>query len=239
MKNTAGEKRYALILYWKLLNRLDMIDHHIYHSFSTRVLNEGTHLRKSSILVPQFLLEDEVMKPTERIFVRSEPSLIVTYTSTVRSPKLLDFKDIIKLFKTVKTLSRRELKVVVINPLGPGIDVGWLKVLPMLPRAEYLKLVRKADIYFERCIDEELGYATFEAAQLGTTIAKLTTTHKEHQDYDATQMLLAEQADSLSVKITNYINYPHSAYAEEMLSFIRRKRTWNGVKRPLIKALEI
>jgi glycosyltransferase involved in cell wall biosynthesis len=110
-----------------------------------------------------------------------------------------------------------------------------------MPRQEFLSLLASANLYIERCIDEELGQVVLEAMALGTPVAKLT--HQRYwnrQDYKE-DLILARSFRELAEKIAEYTNnaeHYHDYYSKRGKEFVLTKRTWDAVKRPFLTALK-
>jgi len=196
------------------------------------------------ILLPQFLLEEEVETYTSirrRYGKRSNVVRIISYTSYAKSPRLLTSSDIISLAKILKKYTKREFEFILIDPRGEPAVSGFVKVVRPLPRHEFLRLLASSDIYLERCIDEEIGNSALEALAMGVSVAKLT--HQlfvDRVDYDGV-VIHATSVKELAEQLASVIDKRETLdeYGQKSIDYVRRKRTWNNVKSSLYERLGI
>jgi hypothetical protein len=239
---------YILTL-WNINKALKTIDYYICHSITAC---EENKINENFVLLPQFIFLEEIelyhrLKQQFLIESTQKPheTIIVTYTSTALSPRLLQSHDIIRLMNIIAKKLDKRLKLIVIDP---RIEVEELKTYgnlmvhfsKTLPRYKFLELLLNADLYIEPCIDEELRLASIEAALLGVPIAKIThAKFIDRQDYDD-EVLWASTTQEFIDLIIEYLRdkerWKHY-YARKLLSFLIAQRNWDKIKRSLLNIL--
>jgi hypothetical protein len=109
-----------------------------------------------------------------------------------------------------------------------------------LPRNEFLRLLARSDLYVERCVDEELGLASIEAALLGTPIAKLTHPRfVDRQDYQE-EVIWSSSFKGLVEAISDYVlhvDHWKPYYSKKLREFLITRRSWDRLKGSLIRGL--
>jgi hypothetical protein len=239
LRRTPGERRFLLGPYWRLFRMLGSIDTFIFHSITSMEMNEGRKSSENCIILPQFILQEELSSlapPRSRMGMAE----LLTYTSTVNSSRLMDLRSIVNLFMRVKSLTQRDFRATIVSPLTPSFDAGWLRTTRKLPREEYLQLLARSSLYLERCTDEEIGYGAIEAGLNGVPVAKMTLRGWGSQDYDDKTLVLADGFETLANRIAGFLEGPPDArveYSDRMAGFLKRRRTWDAVKGPLLANL--
>jgi hypothetical protein len=198
------------------------------------------------VLLPQFILpeETEFYSKLKRDISREgdERVKVITYSSFAISPRLLTQYQILMLMKRVSRNVNKKIELVIIDPKAREkrervLDNLIIRCLKYLPRKDFLKLLAESDLYIERCIDEELGMASIEAALLGIPIAKLThPKFVERQDY-MDEVIWSWSVKELVYMLSDYLNNAEHwkpFYSKKLRSFVINKRGWDHVKRPLI-----
>jgi hypothetical protein len=243
----------SLLGYWKLvrgINKvLNKIDFFICHS-GTSCEKNGVY--GNCILLPQFILPEEVELYTSLVenFHKCAPRKkmikVLAYGSFADSPRLLSDPHIILLMKRVSEQVNEDIELVIVDPKTTGRNVerrGKLIIqrVGRMHKEQFLRFLANSDLFIERCIDEELRYATLEAGLLEIPIAKIT--HPKYivrQDYTEDHMLLANSFEELVYKLAKYIKHKEDFnpyYSKKMKEFITTRRIWNAVKDPLIRRL--
>jgi hypothetical protein len=141
----------------------------------------------------------------------------------------------------------RRIELSIIDPrrensimkLGENLIIRYIK--PM-PKEELYKFVINADLFIELCIDEELRNTSIEVALLETPVAKLThPKYIDRQDYGENDLIQEYSFKKLVERLVDYLNnieYYKPYYAKRLKTFIIEHRTWDAVKKPLIKYIK-
>ena len=234
------------IFLWNVGTSTKSIDLFICHSITTC---EANKIVKNYIVLPQFVFPEEIITYAKLYQGLVSDSSnhnevkVLVYTSFALSPRLLKPYHVIRLMKGVsKKIMGRRIQLLIIDPrVGEKLEeYSNLKVRFMKPlqRHEFLQLLAQADLYIERCVDEELGLSSIEAALLGTPVAKLThPRYVERQDYED-EILWASSPQKFIDMLSDYIqhlDYWKPYYAKKLRDFLATRRSWDRVKAPLIK----
>jgi hypothetical protein len=234
-----------LLGYWKLFNEtINKLDFFICHSVTAC---EANGIRNNFVILPQFILQDDVAIytkfPKYRTATSGKAVKIVTYTSFARSPRLLKPEHIRLLAEKLCKLTSKKFDLYVIDPTGVSKSTNSVKVLPFLPKIKFLELVASSDLYIEGCIDEELRYNSMEAGLLGIPVAKITRPqYLERQDYDSRHLIIASSVTELAERVAECIeNIDHhkAYYGKHIREFVLNNRLWDNVKKPLIRGLGV
>jgi hypothetical protein len=243
---------YALGL-WDFFRALDRID-----AFICRCLTscEVNRIEKNYILLPEFILSDEreifeefIRKHDEKHRNSHSYSTVrlITYTSHAESPRLLKTQHLEYLVKLVSRHVNRRIELSVIDPrrerdivrLGENLVIRYIKPIP---KEEFYKLVINSDLFIELCIDEELRNTSIEVALLEIPVAKLThPKYIDRQDYDRDDLIQEYSFKKLAERLVDYLNnieHYKPYYAKKLKSFILKHRTWDVVKKTLIKLIK-
>jgi hypothetical protein len=240
-----GIKSLYLLKSWNLNRLLGCADLYICHSITTCEMNG---IDRDFILLPQFIFPEETESYSRLRNILTKDSgfsynevKIVTYTSA--TPRLLKPYYIIEVMKSIsKSIVDKRIQLLIIDPRTEEKleEYSNLKVRFMKPlqRHEFLQLLAQADLYIERCVDEELGLSSIEAALLGTPVAKLThPKYVERQDYED-EILWASSPRKFIDMLSDYIqhlDYWKPYYAKKLRDFLVTRRSWDRVKAALIK----
>jgi hypothetical protein len=217
---------------------------------------EANRIEKNYILLPEFIFSDEVKFFEEFIRKHSEEhgddrsysiARLITYTSYAESPRLLKPRHLEYLAKLVSKHVDRRIELSVIDPrrergivrMGENLIIRYVK--PM-PKEEFYKFIINADLFIELCIDEELRNTSIEVALLETPIAKLThPKYINRRDYGEDDFIQEYSSKKLVERLVDYLNnieYYKPYYAKKLKTFILKHRTWDAVKKPLIKHIK-
>jgi len=217
---------------------------------------EVNRIEKNYILLPEFVFSDEVKFFEEFIRKHSEEQKddhphsivrLITYTSYAESPRLLKPRHLEYLAKLVSKHVDRRIELSVIDPrresgivrMGENLIIRYIK--PM-PKEEFYKFVINADLFIELCVDEELRNTSIEVALLETPVAKLThPKYISRQDYGEDDFIQEYSSKKLVERLVDYLNnieYYKPYYAKKLKTFILKHRTWDAVKKPLIKHIK-
>jgi len=241
--------RLSLLSYWKAFNFSKIFDFFIFHS---RTAHERNGIPSDYVILPQFILPDDLQlySALKSSHISNGAVRIVTYTSFVSTPRILGMKELVSLAKKLIRLSHRKIEFIIINPIDmdysflnhfKSTDDSTIKILPSMPREEFLKLMSSSDLYVERCLDEELGYVSIEAGLMGVPIAKVTLPeYFDRQDYNDKEVILARSLGESSAKIAEYvenIDLYKRQYTARMQDFLMTKRSWDNVKTSLLSRL--
>mgnify|MGYP001066174755 CR=1 FL=1 len=234
---------YTLTL-WNIAKLIKSIDFYVCHSVTAC---EANNIFEKYILLPQFIFPEEIQ--TYELFskpyrtMKSNMTTIVTYGSFASSPRLLPISYIISLLEKVSKKLGRKLKVIAIDPRTVRVESHHnviVEYIKPLPRREFLHLLASADLYFERCVDEELGNTSVEAGLLGVPVTKLThPIFLERADY-RDEILQATSAKVLIDMLTEYIiklDYWKPYYSKKIREFLITRRNWDHVKTSLVTNL--
>jgi len=220
----------------------ESIKYYICHTTTTCDMARVPHSKR--ILLPQFLLEEEVetyASIRRRYRKRGNVIRIVSYASYARSPRLLTPSNVISLVRILKKYTKKEFEFILIDPRGEPTVSGFIKLVRPLPRREFLRLLASSDIYLEQCIDEELRYGALEALAMGVPVAKLT--HQlfiDRVDYNGVVIHatnVRELAEQLALATDKRETLDE--YGQRSIDYVKRKRTWNNVKSSLYERLDI
>ena len=235
---------------WNIGRALKVVDLYICHSIT---LCEENGLKKDFVLLPQYIFPEELEKYIEfeeapKSDKGNRPGVrVVTYSSFAISPRLLPIYHIVALLRsTSRMVGSRSVELTVIDPrLNERREERWgnliVRYVKFLPRREFLKLLASADLYVERCIDEELRMSSIEAGLLGIPVAKLT--HPKfvaRQDY-GDEVLWSSSPRELVDVLADYIanvEYWKPYYAKKLRNFLATRRSWDSVKKPLVDFLK-
>ncbi|MGC9107240.1 MAG: hypothetical protein ACP5IE_03495, partial [Infirmifilum sp.] len=169
-----------------------------------------------------------------------------TYGSFAVSPRLLTIKELTPLVAKVSKTVNRRVEFVVVDPRIGDMEsfiIGnvSVKYVRWLPKHVFLREVASADLYIEQNLDEELRYATLEAALVGTPIAKITLPkYLNRQDYTDDEVLIGTSFKQFLNKISEYImniDYYREKLSRETRRFVVTRRVWDAVKKPLINVV--
>jgi hypothetical protein len=215
---------------------------------------EMNGIRENYILLPEFILPGEeeyyerLLKKLRKDNHEARDAVkILTYTSFVRSPRLLSVQHIENLMKMISRQINRKVELVIIDPhvkaetvkLVGSITIRYVRPLP---RMEFLRLLASSDLFIELNIDEELRDSTIEAALLGVPVAKLThPLFRDRCDYKEDDLIHAYSFKELADRIAEYIQNVelyYNIYSKALRDFILKSRTWNHVKRQLVEYLK-
>jgi len=220
----------------------ESIKYYICHTTTACDMARVPHGKR--ILLPQFLLEEEVetyASIRRRYRKRSNVIRIVSYTSYAKSPRLLTSSDVISLIRILKKYTKKEFEFILIDPRREPTVSSFIKVVKPLPRHEFLRLLASSDIYLEQCIDEELRYGALEALAMGVPVAKLT--HQlfvDRVDYNGI-VVHATSVKELAEQLALVIDKKEilDEYGQRSIDYVKGKRTWNNVKQSLYQRLGI
>jgi len=239
---------YSISL-WNVSTVSKSIDIYICHSITAC---EANNIRGKFIILPQFIFPEEIetynrlQKSLAKINKEDAEVRIVMYTSYALSPRLLKPNYAIKLMKGVSNkVANKRISLIIIDPMISNeyqevYDRFKLIFIKPLSRRKFLQLLALADIYLERCVDEELSISSIEAALLETPIAKLThPRYVVRQDYKD-EILWASSPQNFIDKLSDYIqhiDYWRPYYAKRLRDFLITRRNWDYVKFPLLKSV--
>ena len=221
---------------------LHTIDLYICRSLTARDANKIPEDR--CVLLPQWVFPEELVFLKTLVAAKKKKNVIriVTYASYAYSPRLLNTSHLIDLVRIVRHKTNREFESIIVDPRGQVASFGSLRIKRFMPRQEFLSLLASADLYIERCIDEELREGALEAMALGTPVAKLThQRYWDRQDYREEDLILARSFRELSEKIAEYIGYIeyyYPYYSKRVKEFVQTRRSWDAVKGPFMTALK-
>ena len=236
LKGRAGAAVLTVML--EAAKSFNTIDLYVCHSLTAC---EANGVSDSFVLLPQWVFRDEVRTSEQRVPRRNGLVRVVTYSSYASSPRLLSASQLLALARLVERKANRRFEVVVVDPRGHTPSFGPVKTVRPMRREEFLQLLASADLFIERCVDEELGMTSLEAMAVGTPVAKLTRPrYWDRQDYGEEDLVLAHSLGELAEKIAEYINYVEHYgrhYSKRCREFVLAKRTWDVVKLPLLTAL--
>lgn len=237
------------LTYWDTIRALNSINSFICHSITAC---EANKILKNYILLPQFILPDEA-EFYEELKKNKKPRntakdivSILTYRSFAKSPRLLEDKHIISLIRGVSKRVNKNIKLTIIDPKMRKesiVNMGKLTIryTGFLPRSLFLRQIMESDLYLERCVDEELRLSTIEAGLLGIPVAKITyRNYVSRQDYGEDEIIVAKTPKEFIDKLAEYVDYIEyykENYSRNIRKFILTKRTWDTVKRGLMKRL--
>jgi hypothetical protein len=238
---------YSLAKYIIFSKYISKIDRYICHSITTC---EANMIKDRYIVLPQFVFSEELKNFRSYIFnnstIEKKYIRLVTYYSFVDSPRLLNDIQLLKLLKIITSNINKLVEFILVDPRQhtTSIDgkIGHLivKRIPFQPRNQFMTLLASADLYIERCIDEELRMGSIDAALVGTPIAKLThPAFTNRQDYDD-EILWASSVKGFADSIKDYIlniDYWKPYYSKKLTEFLVRKRNWDNIKQPLLEIL--
>jgi hypothetical protein len=242
-------KSLYLLQSWNLNRLLGCADLYICHSLTTCEMNG---IDEDFILLPQFIFPEETESYSKLCSILTKDGgfsynevKIVTYTSA--APRFLEPYYIIKLMISIsKRVPSKKIQLLVIDPRAKEgqeeYDNLKVKFIKPLPRHRFLQLLAQADLYLERCIDEELGLTSIEAVLLGIPVAKLThPKYVERQDYKD-EVLWASSPQKFIDMLSDYVrhlDYWKSYYAKKLQNFLTTRRSWDYVKIPLLKYISL
>jgi hypothetical protein len=249
------KSRIGALIYISKFEMTKLIEKQIYicHSITTCEMNKL--LNKEYILLPQFVLKDDI-KVTENLFNNKIYNLIktknknkvniVTYSSFVKSPRLLSDDILFFIIKNLDNKIRRDVNLIFINPLSSfkliNLNKTRIIIFPYIQHDLFISLLQNADIYIERSIDEELGYTSIEAALLGTPVAKISPpTFNRRFDYTDREVILSFSVSDFIEKLTDYINNVESyefEYSMSIRKWVINTRDWDVVKHTLLKTIQ-
>jgi hypothetical protein len=233
---------------WSISKSIGRIDLFICHSHTSC---EANGIRERFVLLPQFVFPEEVELYSELKKSFEEDSgtscerfKVVTYASFATSPRLLTQPYVLTLMKEVSKRVKKEIELVMIDPKTREREERWenllVRYVKYLRREDFLRLLAQSDLYIERCIDEELGLASIEAALLGTPIAKLThPKFVNRQDYRE-EVIWSSSFKGLAEAIADYLNniyHQKPLYSKKLRDFLISRRSWDHVKKPLIDSI--
>ncbi len=208
-------------------------------------------------MLPQFILDEDINRYNElarrfadvhedrssrRIAVR-----ILTYGSFAASPRLLTTRELTLLATKISKIVDKMVKLTIIDPKvirESSVRRGnvVVKYVRWLPKRYFLRELVNADLYIERNLDEELGYAALEAALMGTPIGKITLPqYLSRQDYTSKEILVSTSFSDFVNKVKEYImnlDYYRKEYSRNVRKFIITRRVWDVVKEPLISLIK-
>lgn len=216
------------------------VDLYVYHSYTAY---EEVKILRPFCILPQFVFPDEIEELCNKAKNYEKQKLrIVTYTSFAQSPRLLSLNDLIMLAQLLKHYTKQDFEFIIVSPkCNEYISNNWLKIIPPLPYKDFLSLLSSSDIFIERCIDEELSLSSLEAASLGVPVAKITHyRYWDRQDYK-NEFILAKTIKELIKKVSEIIENKDSYilyYSKLSEDYVIKRRTWNAVKKPFLKALK-
>ncbi|MEM1646309.1 MAG: hypothetical protein QXL96_10715 [Ignisphaera sp.] len=217
---------------------LHTIDLYVCHSLT---VCEANKISKHVVLLPQWIFPEE-LKVLKTKHFKNSMIRILTYTSYGNSPRLLNVNHLIVLEKLIEDRVRRKFELIIVDPKGYASFSGPVRIVKPMPRKKFLSFLASADLYIERCIDEELGLTALEAMAMGVPVAKLThPRYWDRQDYGEKDLILARSVGELAEKIAEYINhieYYFHYYSKRGREFVLTKRTWDAVKGPFLAALK-
>ena len=236
-----------LLSYGQLFNmsqRFSCMDFYIGQSETVREMNA---IRKPFAELKQFLLPREILSG-ERIGRSddfgnaSRPVTILVYLGSTDSPRLLTPAELSNIIYGVRKKCNGNFRFIVIDPKRRLMPSNNVEVIDFLPRKEFLRVLLDSDMYFERCVDEELGFTSIEAALYGIPVAKITLgRYKERCDYNENEILTATSLHEMSTRIASFIEnarYQGAVFGSEIKEFVSRKRTWDAVKEQLIAFID-
>ncbi len=201
---------------------------------------EANGVFENFVLLPQWVFPEELKEPIPQAS-RKGVIRIIAYTSHVDSPRLLNVAHLTALVRILKCMVSRRFELVLVDPRGRARSLDSVKVVRPMSRERFLSLLASADLYIERCIDDELGSASLEAMAMGTPVAKLThPRYWDRQDYGEKDLIVARSFRELAEKIAEYINeieHYYHYYSKRGKEFVLTKRTWDAVKGPFLAAL--
>jgi glycosyltransferase involved in cell wall biosynthesis len=120
-------------------------------------------------------------------------------------------------------------------------DSPFVEYKGYLPQKEFWEYVASSDIFFERCLDEEIGYAALEAGALGVPIAKVTLLpYVRRMDLTKNEAIIAYNCESLLKELIYYfdnISREKNRLVESFDKYILARRTWDTVKGQLLNVL--
>jgi len=242
-----------LLSLWDFFRATNRIDAFICRCITSCEVNR---IQKNYILLPEFVFSNEVKFFEEFVKKHGEEHRddhsysmvrLITYTSYAESPRLLKPRHLEHLAKLASKHVNKRIELSVIDPrressavrIGENLIVRYIK--PM-PKEEFYKFVINADLFIELCIDEELRNTSIEAALLETPVAKLThPKYINRQDYDKDDLIQEYSSKKLIERLVDYLNnieYYKPYYAKKLKIFILKHRTWDIVKRTLIKYIK-
>jgi hypothetical protein len=242
-----------LLSLWDFFRATNRIDAFICRCITSCEVNR---IQKNYILLPEFVFSNEVKFFEEFVKKYGEEHRdkhsysmvrLITYTSYAESPRLLKPRHLEHLAKLVSKHVNKRIELSVIDPrresstvrIGENLIVRYIK--PM-PKKEFYKFVINADLFIELCIDEELRNTSIEAALLETPVAKLThPKYINRQDYGKDDLIQEYSSRKLIERLVDYLNnieYYKPYYAKKLKIFILKHRTWDIVKRTLIKYIK-
>jgi hypothetical protein len=238
---------------WDFFRAMNRIDAFICRCPTSCEVNK---IEKNCILLPEFVFSDEIKIFEEFIRKyreehRDEHSYsivrLITYTSYAESPRLLKPWHLEYLIKLVSKHVNRRIELSVIDPrresgivrMGENLVIRYIK--PM-PKEEFYKFVINADLFIELCIDEELRNTSIEVALLETPLAKLThPKYIDRRDYSEDYLIQEYSSKKLAERLVDYLNdieHYKPYYAKKLKTFILKHRTWDVVKKHLIKYIK-
>jgi len=218
-----------------------LVDFFIFPCYGTRE-NSKANLKKS-VVIPLWLTQDD-LKVLETIRKNSnkpkDTVRIISYSSYVRSPKLLTTTDLLKLAQILRTRVNRKIEFIIIDPKAPFQRIGNIQIVKALPKQEFLKLLASSHLYIDTIIDDELRYSTLEAMALGVPVAKLVHT-KYWNELDFKYELFTSSVKEFINVISNYVNnveklYPQ--YSDAVRHYVLNKRLWIHIKPLLLEVIE-
>jgi len=238
--------------WWKAIN-MNIFKPVFYICHSKTACRNNMIPENKCVILPQFVLPTEVdwfKKFRERLtdfrLHNNATPMMLTYTSFASSPRLLSINSLIYMAKRLGRLLRRSILFYIIKPktLKDNIyqfDKVKVVVRDFMPRIDFLRLLATADLYIEPGIDEEIGMDSIEAGLLKIPVAKITNPKfTALQDFTRDEVIFEENVShfvhSLSEYFSNIEGYKNY-YGSKFHSFVSRKRSWESVKRPLIKKL--
>ncbi len=230
--------------WWNILRSLPSMDYFVCHSRSACMSNIIPW--EKTIILPQFILEDEIPTRRETNKVINDHALkIMTYTSTSKySPRLLSQEIVEKIpFLLSKKLNNCvNNKRILFTIVSPGEHVrariGCVEIhkLPLMPRLYFQNLLSRQHIYLERNLDEELGLTSIEAGLNGVAVAKITLPeYRDYADYPSKAVIEATSLMGLIdrlVEIIDNLGVIHE-YLTNFYNFLVNKRVWGRVKKYL------
>ncbi|MEM1903362.1 MAG: hypothetical protein QXW44_06745 [Pyrobaculum sp.] len=246
LKASLRERVVAIVdsIWWSVVNmRLVKPDAYICHSVTVCELNRVP--REMRVILPQFVLPEEV-----RLYDRYAPgevreNVLLTYMSFAFSDRLLPLTVFLKLVKALSKLVPRPFTVKIRDPhSSPHVYThGNARVVIQkpLPREEFMRELARSTVFFESCVDEELRYTSIESGLVGTPVAKVTFPQFwGRQDYTEEELLVAPDFKTLVERLAECLREPEeckSRYGAAANRFVMEKRNWDAVKNDLVKTI--
>lgn len=228
------------IMMLRTATSLNTVDLYVCHSLAAC---EANKISNRFVVLPQWIFPEELELLKQQVkqqVLKNNIVRIVTYTSN--SPRLLNANHLVALARLIERKVDRRFELIIVDSSKEyNISLGSVRIMRTIPHKDFLSLLASADLYIERCIDEELGITSFEAIAMGVPIVKLThPRYWDRQDYKEDLILVRsfrELADKIAEYINNIDHYYHY-YSKRCREFVLTKRTWDAVKEPFLSALK-